>query len=324
MKLQLLIPQYNETDEIVKPMLDSIAIQQGIDFNDIGVLIGNDGSNIQLSEDFLDSYPYSIRYFQFEHTSPAGTRQKLFEKATADYVMFCDADDMFLNVLAFCTIFYRIDREFDALICDFVEQFKDRETGEVKYITHKKDERFVHGKVYRRQHIIDNNITWREDIRYHEDGTYNILAIHLANKSAYCANPLYMWRWRDNSICRSDPLYVPKTYTRMIYSNAYLVDDFLQRDKLDEAKHQVGILVYNTYYMLNKPVWLDPMNAKYRYETELCMKEYWNNHKDLFDTMDEEMRNTVISGVKQRVLAEGVLLEKFTFDEWIKHIEELE
>ncbi len=323
MKLQLLIPQYNETDEIIKPMLDSIAIQQGIDFDDIEVLIGNDGSDIKLSEDFLKSYPYSIKYFQFEHTSPAGTRQKLFEEATADYVMFCDADDMFLNVLAFCTIFYRIDREFDALICDFVEQFKNRETGEVKYITHKKDERFVHGKVYRRQHIIDNNITWREDIRYHEDGTYNILAIHLANKSAYCANPLYMWRWRDNSICRSDPLYVPKTYTRMIYSNAYLVDDFLQRDKLDEAKYQVGILVYNTYYMLNKPVWLDPMNAKYRYETELCMKEYWNNHKDLFDTMDEEMRNTVISGVKQRVLAEGVLLEKFTFDEWIKHIEGL-
>lgn len=323
MRLQLLIPQYNETDEIVKPMLDSIAIQQGIDFDDIEVLIGNDGSDIKLSEDFLKSYPYSIKYFQFEHTSPAGTRQKLFEEATADYVMFCDADDMFLNVLAFCTIFYHIDREFDALICDFVEQFKNRETGEVKYITHKKDERFVHGKVYRRQHIIDNNITWREDIRYHEDGTYNILAIHLANKSAYCANPLYMWRWRDNSICRSDPLYVPKTYTRMIYSNAYLVDDFLQRDKLDEAKYQVGILVYNTYYMLNKPVWLDPMNAKYRYETELCMKEYWHKHKDLFDTMDEEMRNTVISGVKQRVLAEGVLLEKFTFDEWIKHIEGL-
>lgn len=323
MRLQLLIPQYNETDEIVKPMLDSIAIQQGIDFDDIEVLIGNDGSDIKLSEDFLKSYPYSIKYFQFEHTSPAGTRQKLFEEATADYVMFCDADDMFLNILAFCTIFYRIDRKFDALICDFVEQFKNRETGEVKYITHKKDERFVHGKVYRRQHIIDNNITWREDIRYHEDGTYNILAIHLANKSAYCANPLYMWRWRDNSICRSDPLYVPKTYTRMIYSNAYLVDDFLQRDKLDEAKYQVGILVYNTYYMLNKPVWLDPMNAKYRYETELCMKEYWHKHKDLFDTMDEEMRNTVISGVKQRVLAEGVLLEKFTFDEWVKHIEGL-
>ena len=324
MKLQLLIPQYNETDEVVKPMLDSIAIQQGIDFDDIEVLIGNDGSDTKLSEDFLNSYPYSIKYFQFEHTSPAGTRQRLFDKASADYVMFCDADDMFLNVLAICTIFYYIDKDFDALICDFVEQYKNQETGEVHYITHKKDERFVHGKVYKRQHIIDDNVVWREDIKYHEDGSYNVLALYTAKKVEHCKNPLYLWRWRDNSICRSDPLYVLKTYTRMIYSNAYLVRDFLDRELLDKAKYQVGVLIYNTYFILNKPVWLDPMNAKYRYETELCVKEYWNKHKDMFNMIDDSMRNAIVSGVKQRVLMEGVLLEKFTFDEWIKHIEELE
>ena len=38
MKLQILIPQYHETDEIVKPMLDSIVLQQQIDFSDI---VGN-------------------------------------------------------------------------------------------------------------------------------------------------------------------------------------------------------------------------------------------------------------------------------------------
>ena len=105
MKLQFLIPQYNETDDIVKNMLDSIEIQQGIDFKEIEVLIGNDGSDIKLSEDLLSKYSYSIKYFQYEHTSPAGTRQKLFDVATADYVMFCDADDMLLNILSICTIF---------------------------------------------------------------------------------------------------------------------------------------------------------------------------------------------------------------------------
>ena len=97
MKLQLLIPQYNETEDDVKNMLDSLKVQQGVDFNDFEVLIGNDGSDIKLSEDFLKGYPYSIQYFQFEHTSPAGARQRLFDKATAEYVMFCDADDMFFS-----------------------------------------------------------------------------------------------------------------------------------------------------------------------------------------------------------------------------------
>ena len=40
MKLQLLIPQYNETEDVIRPMLDSIRTQQGVDLKDIEVLIG--------------------------------------------------------------------------------------------------------------------------------------------------------------------------------------------------------------------------------------------------------------------------------------------
>ena len=318
------MPQYSEDESIVKHMLNSIEIQQGIDFNEIEVLIGNDGSDTKLSEDFLNKYSYSIKYFQFEHTSPAGTRQKLFDMATADYVMFCDIDDMFLNILSLATIFAFIDKGFDSLICDFIEEVVDRKSGKRHYVPHVKDDRFVHGKVYRRQHIIDNNITWREDIRYHEDSTYNILAIQTSSNSKYCKNPLYLWKWRDNSICRDDPLYVLKTYTRMIYSNSYLIQDFLDRKMFDKAKMHVAILIYNTYYMLNKEVWLDPMNAKYRYETEKCFKDYYAKHKELFNMLDDNTRREVIAGIKRRVLGEGVTLEKFTFDGWIKHIEELE
>ena len=46
MKLQLLIPQYNEDESVVKNMLDSLKVQQSVDFNDFEVLIGNDGSDI--------------------------------------------------------------------------------------------------------------------------------------------------------------------------------------------------------------------------------------------------------------------------------------
>ena len=50
-KLQILIPQYNETDEVIKPLLDSIEIQQSVDLkNDVGVIIVNDGSDVKLSQ----------------------------------------------------------------------------------------------------------------------------------------------------------------------------------------------------------------------------------------------------------------------------------
>ena len=53
MKLQILVPQYHETDDVVKPLLDSIALQQNVDFEEVGVVICNDGSDVFLSEDLL-------------------------------------------------------------------------------------------------------------------------------------------------------------------------------------------------------------------------------------------------------------------------------
>jgi len=324
MKLQLLIPQFNETEDVIRPMLDSIRTQQGVDLNEIEVLIGNDGSDCKLSEEFLGSFPFAIRYEQFEHSGLPGTRGRLFDLATADYVMFCDADDMFFTNLALYTIFAYTDKGCDALVCDFMEEVIDKKSGRSLFFPHKKDSTFVHGKVYRRQFLLDNHIVWHPDVKCHEDSGYNCLALKVAKDVKHCQIPIYLWKWREGSICRKDPLYVPKTYTRMIYSNGWLVKDLLDRGMVEEARYYVAVLVYGTYYMLNKKIWLDPMNAKYRHETEKCFQEYFRKHKILFQSVDTKMRNHVIAGTKRRVLGEGVLLEKFTFDEWIRHIEDLE
>ena len=47
---------------MVKPLLDSIALQQSVDFNEVGVIIVNDGSDVFLSDEFLNSYPFKVEY----------------------------------------------------------------------------------------------------------------------------------------------------------------------------------------------------------------------------------------------------------------------
>ena len=50
-KLQILVPQYKETEDIIKPLLDSIEVQQNVDLkNDVGVIIVNDGTDVHLSD----------------------------------------------------------------------------------------------------------------------------------------------------------------------------------------------------------------------------------------------------------------------------------
>ena len=74
MKLQILIPQYNETEDVIAPLLKSIEIQQNIDLKDVGVIIVNDGTDVYLSDEFLGSFPFEVKYIKAEHKGVSATR----------------------------------------------------------------------------------------------------------------------------------------------------------------------------------------------------------------------------------------------------------
>ena len=59
-KLDILITQYNEDEKLISPLLDSLNLQQGINWQDINVYIGNDGSNAKISNEFISAYNFPI------------------------------------------------------------------------------------------------------------------------------------------------------------------------------------------------------------------------------------------------------------------------
>ena len=144
-KLQILVPQYKEDESIIKSLLDSIEIQQNVDLiNDVGVIIVNDGTDVHLSQDFFNRYSFSIEYYLNEHKGVSATRNACLDYATADYVMFCDADDMFYNACGLYIIFREIENEgFDSLTSAFIEESRLEETKEPLYINHHMDTTFV-------------------------------------------------------------------------------------------------------------------------------------------------------------------------------------
>ena len=154
MKLQILIPQYKETEEVIKPLLDSIEVQQNIDLsNEVGVIIVNDGTDVHLSQEFFNRYSFQIEYHLHEHKGVSATRNACLDYAEADYVMFCDADDMFYNACGLYIVFREIEMgTFDSLVSAFIEETRDPEKHEPVYINHDMDTTFVHGKVHRRRH----------------------------------------------------------------------------------------------------------------------------------------------------------------------------
>jgi glycosyltransferase involved in cell wall biosynthesis len=321
MKLQILIPQYKETEEIIKPLLDSIEIQQNIDLkNEVGVIIVNDGTDIHLSRDFLDKYTYHIDYYLNEHKGVSATRNACLDYATADYVMFCDADDMFYNACGLYIVFREFESGFDSLVSAFVEETRMPDSKEPVYINHDMDTTFVHGKIHRRQYLIDQNIRWNEKLTIHEDSYFNCLCQKLAGELKYSQTPFYLWRWRDASVCRHDPKYILKTYNNMLDSNDALVDELLRRAKLEDAQFYASAMIFDAYFTMNKDEWLNQENKAYRKATEKRFKQYYLKYKHLYEALPEEVKFQIVASVKNRMYGEGLLMESITFEDWIKHV----
>lgn len=322
MKLQILIPQYQETDEIIKPLLDSIEIQQNVDLKrDVGVIIVNDGTDVRLSDELLNSYTYQIEYHRAEHGGVSATRNKCLDYATADYVMFCDADDMFYNACGLYIVFREIDMGgFDSLVSAFIEESRDPVTKEPVYINHDMDTTFVHGKVHRRQYLLDKGIRWNDALTIHEDSYFNCLCQRLAGELKYSQTSFYLWRWRDASVCRHDPKYILKTYNNMLDSNTALVNEFVKRGRTQDAQYYATAMIYDAYFTMNKREWIDQENKQYRHATEKRFKEYYVTFKSLFDSIPENAKNQIIVGIKNRMFGEGLMMESITFDDWIKSV----
>lgn len=322
MKLQILIPQYKETEQVIRPLLDSIEIQQNVDLkNDVGVIIVNDGTDVHLSDSFLNNYTFKIDYYLNEHKGVSATRNACLDYATADYVMFCDADDMFYNACGLWIVFREMaGKGFESLVSAFIEESRIPETKDIIYINHDMDSTFVHGKIHNRQFLIDNNIRWNDSLTIHEDSYFNCLVQKTAKELKYCPTPFYLWRWRDDSVCRHDPKYILKTYNNMLDSSTALIKQFLQRDRKEDAQFYATSMIFDAYFTMNKKEWIDQENKEYRYNTEKRFKDFYVEFKELYDSIKEDTKAQIIMGIKNRMFTEGLLMESITFEDWIKHI----
>ena len=317
MKLQILVPQYKETDEIVKPLLDSIALQQNVDFNEIGVIICNDGTDVYLSDELLNSYPFEIQYHKSEHRGVSATRNACLDDATADYVCFCDADDMFYNMCGLWIVFKEIEIGFDSLVSCFTEETRHPQTKEVIYTNHDMDSTFVHGKIHRRQYLLDKGIRFNDKLTIHEDSYFNILCQSLSQNVKYCSTPFYLWKWRDDSVCRHDPKYILKTYNNMIDSNDALIDTLVEKGAVEKAIFYVAVMIFDSYYTMNKPEWIDQENQQYRQAVEKRFAEYYKKHRATWEKIPIQDKMQISQGIRGRSVMEGMQMESMTIEEWL-------
>ena len=230
--------------------------------------------------------------------------------------MWCDADDIFLSVCGLYLIFRYIEQGFDAFYSVFLEETMDRATNTPVYVKRENDSTFVHGKVYSRHFLLTNEIKWDESLTVHEDCYFNGLCLNIAQNVKYCEDPFYLWKWRADSVCRSDETYRFSTYLNLIDSYDALVGALVERCYLDKAVYLLCYAVFETYYAMNKPEWARQL--EYREETERRFREFFLKRKDMLDSASDKQKAKISGEVRAKAINEGMEMETITIYDWLK------
>ena len=288
MDLTIIVPQYKEPISIVSELLNSINNQQYVDFSNIEVLIGNDGSNVILKQEELTGYKFPVTYYAFKHVGVSAVRNALLKKAKGDYIIFCDADDCFISLLAISRMLsFARENNADLVMSAFIES--SLRDNKIYFISHEQDVDHLHGNMYKREYLINNNIFFPVNITANEDSIFNDFAIYSTEKKFVTNFETYLWKYNPNSVVRSDRDFSLKHQHILLEHNLTFIDFLLKNNHINEARNRIASTIYQTYTLLYtaNPLWFDKKYENTRNIIVELSKKLYNKYKEEYKNVPE-------------------------------------
>ena len=284
MLLDIIIPQYKETEEKIKPLLDSINNQKDVDFDNIKLTIVNDYSDVILSNDFLNSFPnLDISYIRNDkNTGPGLARQKGIDNTNSDYIMFCDSDDELYDdkALFIITEFISV-HEPNYLVTNIAVE------GINNTLIIKKGKKtfpWMHGKVFKRKFLLDNEIRFSPNVRHLEDSYFTTCLVGSINPDEICYLDFttYLWKRNQESLTRkNNNTYMVDTFDDFYNSPIYTYEFLVKKNSYLKFSYLISSTL-GIFIVLNSNLF-DKEEYKSKKEFYINkLKEYVKKKKNIF------------------------------------------
>lgn len=319
--LSIIVPRYKEGEKEIFPLLSSISGQLGINLQDVEVVIGNDGGGAgPLSEEYLAQFGVEIRQIPLEKNGGVGmARQAALDAAVGEYVYYCDADDALHNVLALNLCLGEIMRTgADILTTDFLEElaYPDGSRQFIKHAGHIGC--WMHGKIMRRQFLVDNDIHFDPEFREHEDAYFLCIAYANSKSTRYMSELTYVWKSHPESITRRDGAIY--TYNSMpVYVNAITKAwERIEKEQPEQMEQRVLQFLFYHYFLLHRADWLEPSRAEYLKTAEAHLAKKMEPYWHYYENADPLVCAQEYNAERERTYRGGIEME--TLDAWIKRI----
>lgn len=205
MKLSIVVPVYN-VEQYIRKCILSIINQEDDCFNDIEVIIVNDGTrdnSIERIQDLIDQYE-NITLINQENLSLSVARNNGMAKAKGDYVWFVDSDDWITSDAVKILMPY-LDGANDIISIAFTTVTETKEYIECVYFDDVKTfsgiETFRKGcefstmaqrGIFRKEFMKRNDLQFMPGV-YNQDDELCLRASYLAKKVTLIPKPIYFF-----------------------------------------------------------------------------------------------------------------------------------
>ena len=321
--LDIIVPHYKEPWTIGKKFFDMLSLQRGIRFDDIRVIICQDGPEGALSWGMLECYPFKTWVVTIPHGGVSAARNAGIRAATAPWICFCDFDDMYSSALSMKVILEGLRKaEKDGILYiwnSFLEEVGSPEKGKYAVYKHDWDATFIHGRFYWRQFILDNDLRFNEALTFGEDQDFNTIAQILAGheRVGELKEPLYLWCENDQSVTRREH---DKTvfYSKMLEHRFATAEELLRRGIEGEYLGAVVRCTIDAYYEMNTE---HPRPNVLKCEGQFAA--WWLAHKDDFCRAPRDMLTTIFASVRAWADEHGLItIERITLSDWLARLEQ--
>lgn len=259
--VSIIIPVYN-AELYIEECLDSLINQS---YKNIEIIVVNDGSedkskNIIENKRNIDS---RIKLINKNNTGVSDTRNIALNAAKGKYVAFCDADDVVHKKCIETLVDIIRYNKSDMAIIDFTRDYAcfGESDYEIKALNKNEacclilnENGYLWNKLFKRDIIINNNITFDMEISVCEDQLFIVEYIKYINKINLNKSKMYFYRNVDNSALNSKKLTVKKmSEIKAREKTLHIVDD----EKFESiCINLAAIKLISSYCYFNKDLFL--------------------------------------------------------------------
>ena len=307
--LDIIVTHYNEPWKTGKKFFDMLACQQCVDFSKINVILIHDGSEY-FHQSLFEDYPYRVCQYAIEHGGVSAARNAGIEFSSRKWLQFCDFDDMYSNAFSLKAILDLLDTDdYDMLWADFWAIDKSVD-GQWRIIQRKENVVFIHGKLFRRDYLMQSGLRFDTELEFNEDSLFCTTAFETipAERIGHINTntPVYVWCYTESSATASPDNWW-RAYVGTYQRNIRVLRLF--KGKPDRYHMMIARTVFDAYYALN----IDNMPEGLVNCLE-HFRAFYRKNKDAFWATDpEEMRIVLEASKKQYVTGEEEALRRWGY-----------